>query len=268
MQPANFNEISGRYEKDSTVQRNASGLLIELLRIGPRDDVLDLGCGTGGITEKIAAMTAGKVLGIDPSEGMVREARTKHIGNNLSFERRTAEDFSYPGQFDIVLSNSSFQWFCDPSKAVGNCFESLRRNGRMGIQAPATNAFCPNFLDGVERVKKDPGTSGIFSHFKSPWLFLENASDYEKFFIKAGFDIIFSRIEQTSSEHTPDEAYRIFESGAAAGYLNKDNYTVPAGENYLNDFRKIMKTSFQDQAVDGGRLKMMFNRIYLVAVKP
>lgn len=265
MQPVNFNEISSRYEKDSLVQKNASEKLIELLRIGPRDDVLDLGCGTGGITAKIAAMTAGNVLGIDPSEGMVREARMKHIGGNISFEKNTAENFSYPDRFDIIFSNSSFQWFCDPSRVVRNCREALHKNGRMGIQAPATSAYCPNFLDGVERVKKDPRTSEIFSRFKSPWLFLESASDYEKYYIESGFNVIFSRIDQTVSEHTPDEAFKIFESGAAAGYLNKEYYDIAAGEPFLSDFRKIMKDSFQAQAGQEGKLKMIFNRIYLIA---
>jgi ubiquinone/menaquinone biosynthesis C-methylase UbiE len=263
-----FNEISSKYEKDSLVQRNAADMLIDLLHIGPRDDILDLGCGTGGITKKLAGMTGGKVLGIDPSEGMIREAKGKHIDGNISFERRTAEDFLYPESFDVVFCNSAFQWFCDPLKALRNCYLSLRRNGRMGIQSPATREFCPNFMDGIRKVQADSRTSDIFSHFKSPWIFLETARDYEKIFEEAGFLVFFSRIEQTSSEHSPDEAFKIFESGAAAGYLNHEYYAPGKySDAFVIDFRRIMKESFQAQANADGKLKMIFNRIYLIATK-
>ena len=48
-----FTEIAGRYERDSLVQKAAAEVLISMLEIGPREDVLDLGCGTWHLTERL-----------------------------------------------------------------------------------------------------------------------------------------------------------------------------------------------------------------------
>ena len=69
-----FTEIAGRYERDSLVQKAAAEVLISMLEIGPREDVLDLGCGTGHLTERLSEITAGRVVGIDPAAGMVAQA--------------------------------------------------------------------------------------------------------------------------------------------------------------------------------------------------
>lgn len=264
----NFNEISSRYESGSLVQRNASDRLIDLLRIGPREDVLDLGCGSGGITKNIAGMTGGRVLGIDPSDGMVREARSRNTDGNVAFEKKNAENFSYPDGFDVIFCNSAFQWFHDVESALVNCYQSLRKNGRMGIQAPATQTFCPNFILGLDKVRNDPKTSDTFSRFRNPWLFLESPAEYDRLFIRAGFRILFSKIERTSSPHTPEETYKIFESGAASGYMNPEYYEKGRyNEEYAAEFRRIMKESFCEQADKDGFVEVIFNRIYLIAVK-
>ena len=74
---SNFSEISKKYEKDSVVQKSASEILFDLLEIQPKDDVLGLGCGTGHISRLIRNKTRGKVVGVDPSDGMIEKAEEK-----------------------------------------------------------------------------------------------------------------------------------------------------------------------------------------------
>lgn len=59
-----FSEIAVNYKKRSVVQRSASDKLFDLVRIRSHEDVLDLGCGTGCLTERIAARTKGRVVGV------------------------------------------------------------------------------------------------------------------------------------------------------------------------------------------------------------
>ncbi len=80
MSKVNFSEIAKDYEKIASMQKSASEIMLNLLKIKENDDVLDLGCGTGHLTRKIRNLTEGRVVGIDPSEGMMREAIEKSRG--------------------------------------------------------------------------------------------------------------------------------------------------------------------------------------------
>jgi len=261
-----FSKIAAEYEEHAAVQKSASETLLKLLKIGRNDDVLDLGCGTGHLTRKIRSLTKGMVVGIDPSEGMIREAVEKSKSLGILYEVKSAENIDYCETFDVIFCNSAFQWFRDPEKAIKNCYGALRRNGRIGIQAPAKRAYSPNFIEAIEMVKRDERTREVFSHFKEPWFFLETAKEYKYLFEKCCFKVVFSKIETVTTEHTPEEVFNIFSSGAIAGYLNQDYYDTELREDYISAFKEIVKKAFELQA-ENGMVKLKFNRIFLIAVK-
>ena len=76
--------MANEYEEHAPIQKSAGDMLIALLNIGKNEDVLDLGCGVGNITRRIRKMTTGKVVGIDPSEGMIKKAREKARKSGLT----------------------------------------------------------------------------------------------------------------------------------------------------------------------------------------
>ncbi|MDN3352673.1 class I SAM-dependent methyltransferase [Actinomadura sp. DC4] len=102
--------------------------LIDLLDPKPDERIIDLGCGTGGMTVEIAARGA-DVLGIDGSVEMVNTARSEHP--NLSFAVGDAHDFTTGDQYDAVVSNSALHWMTrDPSAVISRVREALRPGGR------------------------------------------------------------------------------------------------------------------------------------------
>ena len=212
-------------------------------------------------------MTAGKVVGIDPSEGMIAEAR-RDAPRNVEFQVGTAESLDRPGQFDAIFCNSAFQWFRDPGRALANCHAALRPGGRMAIQAPARARYCPNFVEAVDALRLDPRTRETFSRFRSPWLFLETAEAYADLFRRAGFAVASAEIEEVKQRCTPAKAFEMFESGAAAGYLNPGCYEVEWPTDYLAAARDIIARQFETQAAGDGQLELVFFRIYLLARKP
>jgi len=262
-----FSKIAANYEEYSLLQKSAADTLIKLLEIGSGDDVLDLGCGTGNLTGKIRKVTDGKVTGIDPSKGMIREAIEKNRGFDTSFEIKSAEEMDYKDCFDVIFCNSVLQWFKDPQKSVENCYTALHKGGRIGVQAPAKKVYSPNFIEAIEKVKEDPGTKDIFTHFKEPWFFLETAGEYSELFEKYGFTVVLSKIENVRTKHTPEEVFNIFSSGAAAGYLNQDYYDVGIEAGYIDSFKKIVRGALVQQVNDHGEMELVFNRIFLVAIK-
>ncbi len=267
MNTTNFSEIAARYERDSHIQKSAAEKLLGLVDVRRNDDVLDLGCGTGSLTRKIRSLTEGTVAGVDPSEGMIREAENKRDGMDITYAVNTAEGLQYQDAFNVIFCNSTFQWFRDPIRALKNCYTALQKGGRMGIQAPAKRKYCPNFLAAMDAVAMDPRTAKTFVKFRPPWIFLDPAEEYASLFREAGFVVPFAKIETVTTHHTPDEVMTIFESGAAAGYLNQEYYGAPIDAAYTKSFREIVNGSFHRQTNEKGLVELIFNRIYLLAVK-
>jgi len=118
MNGVDFSKIATKYEDYSSVQKSAAEILLNLLKIGNTDDVLDLGRGVGNLTRKIKEITSGKVVGIDPSEGMIKEAIEKDRGLDIAFEVKSVEELNYRDCFNVIFCNSSLQWFRDPQKQL------------------------------------------------------------------------------------------------------------------------------------------------------
>ena len=60
----------------------------------------------------------------------------------------------------------------------------------------------------------------------------------------------------------------MFESGAAAAYLNPGCYDIDLPEDYLDVAREIILAEFRAQAGAGGLVKLTFHRVYVLARKP
>jgi|SRR3989338_4766876 len=273
-----FSKIANRYEDYSLVQKSAGDILLNLLEIGDNDDVLDLGCGVGNLTRKIREMTTpfnppllrgnkGVVVGIDSSEGMIQEAREKSRDLDITFEKRSAEEMDYRDSFDVIFCNSVMQWFKEPHSVVKNCYTALRKDGRIGVQSPAKRVYSPNFKMAIKKIREDPRTKDIFAHFKSPWFFLETSDEYKDLFENNGFKVVLSKIESVKTIYTPEDVFKIFSSGAIAGYLNQDFYDVKIDDDYTVNFTQIVKDAFIQQANNNGEVELIFNRIFLMASK-
>ena len=264
--PNQFSEIAKRYRETSLVQQSAAETLFRLLAIGGAEDVLDVGCGTGNLTKKIRVATSGRVVGIDPARGMIERAACEH-GDGIDFAVSSAEALSFHKEFDAIFCNSAFQWVSNPDKAVARFAGALRAGGRVGIQAPARSDYCPNFLSAIEAVAADPCLGPTFAQFKSPWCFFQDASEYSALFVPHGFQVPFAEIQTVDSTHTPAQTFDIFASGAIAGYLDPSCYGCPIDEPYRAGFRQTVRKQFDRQAGADGLVRLVFRRIFLIAVR-
>lgn len=266
MNSHDFSEISERYKETSVVQVSAADILFKLLDIKPGENILDAGCGTGNLTKRLFYMSGGYVAGIDPSEGMIKESKN-NFGGEIDFLNVSSEDISFENKFDVIFCNSAFQWFRDADKSVSNFYRALKQGGRIGIQAPAKKMYSPNFVKAVSAVSTHKNTRDIFKNFKSPWLMLETAGEYKAKFEQNGFEVPFSEIQTIEKYYTPAEVYEIFASGAIAGYLNQAYYDCRISAQYVDDFKTIIKEEFNRQADSGGKVPLVFNRIFLIGIK-
>jgi trans-aconitate methyltransferase len=118
---------AGLYDDKHSFVWKLAAAVLELLDAKSGERILDLGCGTGHLTAKIAE-TGAHVVGIDRSPEMIRQAKEKYP--LLRFEVMDARDIQLDGNFDAVFSNAALHWIKEPERVIAGTRKSLRPGGR------------------------------------------------------------------------------------------------------------------------------------------
>ena len=114
------------YARHARFVSDLAGPVLALLDAQPGERILDLGCGDGALTKKLAELGC-DVIGVDAGPDMIRAARELGLdarvvdGHELSFER----------EFDAVFSNAALHWMKrDPDAVVAGVARALKPGGR------------------------------------------------------------------------------------------------------------------------------------------
>ena len=87
--------------------------------------ILDLGCGDGVLTQRIAASGA-EVVGVDASPDMVAAACARGIDARVADGHR----LEFAAEFDAAFSNAALHWMLDPAAVARGVFAALKPGGR------------------------------------------------------------------------------------------------------------------------------------------
>jgi SAM-dependent methyltransferase len=127
--------MSGLFDYDLELRRH-NGLFRAAARVGPRDRVLDIGCGTGQSTREAArAAVDGSAVGVDLSAPMLERARRLSADQgltNVTYLRADAQVHRFPqARFDLCISRFGTMFFADPVAAFTNIGRALRPAARL-----------------------------------------------------------------------------------------------------------------------------------------
>jgi len=117
------------YDDGHAFVYEAAADLVDLLDPTPDERVLDLGCGTGHLTARIAERGA-EIVGIDADPAMVERARESYP--EIEFRHADARTVDPPGRFDAVVSNAALHWIpeADQDAVLEGVASALVENGR------------------------------------------------------------------------------------------------------------------------------------------
>jgi len=101
--------------------------LVDLLAPRPGERILDLGCGTGHLTARIAE-TGARVVGLDHSAEMLEQARLAYP--QVEFVQGDARTFTFVEPFDAVFSNAALHWIKEPDLVLRRVQKALKPGGR------------------------------------------------------------------------------------------------------------------------------------------
>jgi trans-aconitate methyltransferase len=99
--------------------------VLALLDPKPGERILDLGCGDGVLTEKIAA-AGSSVTGVDASAEMIAAAKAR----GLTAQVMDGQALIFNAEFDAVFSNAALHWMLNPEPVVAGVYRALKPGGR------------------------------------------------------------------------------------------------------------------------------------------
>ncbi len=195
--------------RHSYVFKHGEGL-VELLNPKPGERILDLGCGSGQLTAKIAAAGA-QVIGIDLSPEMIAQARANYP--EIEFQVADATSFELAEPVDAVFSNAVLHWVRDAEAAIACVGRALKPGGRFVMEMGGkgntrTLLAAVNEVAGFHRLKPVPPGSPIDevaeSHrlkpvppaegvLQSPW-FYPSVGEYSALLERQGFEVRFATL--------------------------------------------------------------------------
>jgi len=128
-----FSRSAKTYDMFSNLQKHMAGELVKTvkaLKLEPRN-ILDVGTGTGEVAFQLGEHYGhAKIIGCDIAPGMIKASKEKNKTSNITFEVADAEDLPYQeGQFDLVVSNATFQWVEDLFRTFSEAKRVLKKDG-------------------------------------------------------------------------------------------------------------------------------------------
>jgi trans-aconitate 2-methyltransferase len=158
--------------------------------------VLDVGCGTGRLTELLAErLPHGRAVGIDQSANMLATARTAmraSVRGRITFAQADAAALPIARRADAIFSTATFHWVLDHDRLFRSLFAALMPGGQLVAQCGGG----PNLERQHRRaaaLMQSPAYAPHFSQWIEPWEFADAETTRGRL-AAAGFTNIATRV--------------------------------------------------------------------------
>src|SRR5581483_4088401 len=152
---------AAQYARNARFVSTLGQPVLDLLAPKPGERILDLGCGDGALTEKLASVAT--VVAVDASADQIKAAQARGLdarvmdGTKLGFE----------SEFDAVFSNAALHWMRDPDAVIAGVRRALKPGGRFVAECGGAGnvaAILAELLTALAR-------RGIDGKAAIPWYF-------------------------------------------------------------------------------------------------
>ncbi|MEH2001671.1 MAG: methyltransferase domain-containing protein [Nostoc sp.] len=183
--PKNYWDAALYEDKHAFVWQYGEDLL-KFLNPQPGESILDLGCGTGQLTEKIAQAGA-DVWGIDSAPAMIEKARENYP--DIRFDVANAANFQVDKPLDAVFSNAVLHWVKEADSAIASIHQSLKPGGRFVAEFGGKG----NIKAIATALESALEAFNIPAQALNPWYF-PSIAEYASLLEQQGFDVIYAML--------------------------------------------------------------------------
>jgi trans-aconitate methyltransferase len=159
------------YARNARFVSDLGAPVLALLDPRPGERILDLGCGDGPLTRRIAEAGAA-VVGIDGSAAQVEAARALGLDARVG----DGERLDFDGDFDAVFSNAALHWMKRADDVIDGVWRALVPGGRFVAEFGGhgcVERISSALLAALER-------RGIDGRAHHPWYFPTDAAYRER----------------------------------------------------------------------------------------
>lgn len=225
--------------------------VVELLAPRPGERILDLGCGDGVLTKKLAGFGC-EVVGVDGSSEMIEAA------GKLGLDARVMDghELTFENEFDAVFSNAALHWMKQPDRVIAGVWSALKPGGRFVAECGGKG----NVQTIVAALEAALTKRGIDPAPFNPWYFAAD-EEYRALLERQGF-----RVDSIALIPRPTLL-----PGDVAGWLETfaKSFTaaLPASEQagYLEEVADVCRGRLCDTE---GKCVADYVRLRFSAVKP
>jgi len=168
-----------RYARNARFVSDLGMPVVELLAPQPGERILDLGCGDGALTEKIAALGC-TVVGVDGSPEQVQAARQRGLEVYVS----DGQQLAFDQEFDAVFSNAALHWMKQADDVIKGVWRALKPKGRFVAECGGHGCIATI----AAALHAALGRRGFDGNSVNPWYF-PTVEDYRNRLESQGFTI-------------------------------------------------------------------------------
>jgi trans-aconitate methyltransferase len=220
------------YARNARFVSDLGSPVLELLAPKPSERILDLGCGDGVLTKKLADLGC-EVVAVDSSVPQIEAARK--LG--LNAHTISGEDLPYKDEFDAVFSNAVLHWIKRADLMIAAVYRSLKPGGRFVAECGGHGCVHKIRTALVQSLDR----RGLDGEARVPWYF-PTPGDYATKLEQAGF-----RVDSIALIPRPTPL-----PGDIIGYLETfalnffQGFSDEARNDYLQEVRMVLEPQLRD----------------------
>jgi trans-aconitate 2-methyltransferase len=200
-----------QYHQLSAPQQSWGRRVLERLPLTGDELVLDVGCGTGQLTEEVQRrLPRGRVIGADRSDAMVESAAMWLSEHAPRAKVIQADGAALPFRrvFDGVFSGATFHWILDHGALFRSIITALKPGGRLAAQCGGAGNL--SLLRGrAQRLQDAPSFAFYFDGWTEPWYYADAEATTRRL-VAAGFVDVKVWLEDAPTTFESADAFRDF----------------------------------------------------------
>jgi trans-aconitate methyltransferase len=245
---------SALYDKSHDFVSKYGAGILSYLNPKPEETILDVGCGTGDLTNEIF-LSGATVIGVDSSAEMILTAKSKFP--EIEFHHMDARKLKFDIQFDAIFSNAVLHWIPEKEQVIESMYSVLKDDGRIVLEFGGKG----NNQQMLKALRETFEKRGYYNNAKIDFWYYPSIGEYSSELEKLNFRVVhaehFDRITPLKSNQGIKDWFLMFGDNFFMGIPDTEK------ENILNEVQdKLAATHFAD-----GVWSADYKRIRIVAIK-